>query len=221
MGFDKFRLPLGEQTFLESIVSRLFTVVDGPVIAVASPDTKQEVELIVSRIASDRLQMAVDQQDAGPLEGIRAGLEKADKESAWAFVTSCDVPLIEGSVLEVLQNAIENGASDIEAVIPIRGERYFGMTALYRCDAHQKIVPMIEKGQLRVSYLATHLNSVLIDIEKVQEADPQLDSIRNLNSPNQYVEFLREKGFECLPDFQQQLNLLSDDPIENSKQSND
>jgi molybdopterin-guanine dinucleotide biosynthesis protein A len=221
MGFDKFRLPLGEQTFLESVVLRLLNVVDGPVIAVASKNTLPDVEAILSQIDSDRLQTAVDQQDAGPLEGIRAGLEQADRESTWAFVTSCDVPLIVGSVLNVLQDEIGSTDQNIEAVIPVHEERYFGMTALYRCEAHSRIAPLIESGQLRVSGLASQLNSVLIEIEKIEDVDPVLDSIRNLNSPSQYLEFLREKGIACPSEFQQQLNLSSDEPTETKSETND
>jgi len=210
MGFDKFRLPLGEQTFLESVTLRLLSAVDGPVIAAASQETEKEVRAILVKLPSDRIHVVVDQRDAGPLEGIRAGLEKANEFSNWAFVTSCDVPLIVGSVLEVLQTAIQKQDREVDAVIPISRDRIFGMTALYRCHVHSKINLMIEKEQLRVSELASQLAALRIDIEKIREADPNLDSIRNLNSPSQYLEFLGEKGFECLPEFEQKLNWASD-----------
>ena len=208
MGFDKFRLPLGDQSFLEHVVSRLLQVVDGPIIAAASQQSADEVRAIVEKLVDDRVHVVVDRNDDGPLEGIYTGLEKAAEFSRWAFVTSCDVPLIVGGVLDVLRDRyLKCDRDETEAVIPASTSRVFGMTAMYRCDIYPKINAMIENRQLRVSELLSELESVQIDLDELRKVDPKLDSIRNLNSPAQYFEFLREKGFLCPPEIEQQLNL--------------
>lgn len=209
MGYDKFRLPLGEQTFLEHVISRLLETVDGPIIAASSQQTAEEVENVVSSLANTRVQSVVDREDAGPMEGIRSGLKKASEFSEWAFVTSCDVPLFVGEVLRVLCDSMaEDDATDLEAVIPLSGSRVFGMTALYRCSIHEKIETMLSRNRLRVSELSSELKAKTIDLDELRKVDPKLDSVRNLNSPEQYFRFLEEKGFDCPPEIEAKLNSL-------------
>lgn len=207
MGFDKFRLPLGDRTFLECVVEKLASVVDGPIIAAASERTVEEVTAIRDSLAIERFEVIVDQRnDAGPMEGIRAGLQQAGKVAKWAFVTSCDVPLICPEVLGVLQKALDDiDSPDIEAAMPTSPERIFGMTAIYRCSVVAKVAAMIERGDLRVSNLATELNTKRISVEEIRKADPKLDSMKNLNSPSDYLGFLRQRGFDCPADIEAQL----------------
>jgi len=199
MGFDKFRLPLGDRTFLECVVEKLATVIDGPIIAAASERTVGEVTRIKDSLAIDRFEVVVDQRnDCGPMEGIRVGLEAAGRVSKWAFVTSCDVPLICPEVLGVLQSALNDVDSpEVEAAMPTSPKRIFGMTAIYRCSAVSKVAEMVKRGQLRVSDLATELSTKRISVEEIRKADPELDSMKNLNSPGDYLDFLRERGFDC------------------------
>ena len=208
MGFDKFRLPMGDKTFLECVARKLATVIDGPIIAAASQRTFDEVTRIGESIGLDRFQIVVDQRvDSGPLEGIRGGLDAAGKTSRWAFVTSCDVPLICPEVLHVLQNSLQELESpDIEAAMPASEDRIYGMTAIYRCSVVSKVAAMVNRKQLRVSDLMTELNAKRISVEKIREVDPDLNSIKNLNSPEQYLEFLRRRGFDCPPEIEEQLH---------------
>ena len=211
MGFDKFRLPLNGRTFLEYVVEKLATVVDGPIIAAASERTVTEVTKIKDAINEDRFQVVVDERnDSGPMEGIRMGLGAAGKVAKWAFVTSCDVPLICPEVLGVLQDALkDNESSDFEATMPTSPERIFGMTAIYRCSAVSKVVDMVARRQLRVSDLATELNTKRISVDEIRKADPELDSMKNLNSPSDYLDFLRQRGFDCPTDIEQLLKTKS------------
>ena len=199
MGFDKFRLPLGDRTFLECVVEKLATVVDGPIIAAASERTAGEVAKIKDAMNEERFQIVVDQRnDSGPMEGIRVGLDAAGQVARWAFVTSCDVPLICPEVLGVLQNSIDEiDSPEVEAAMPTSPKRIFGMTAIYRCSVVSKVADMVERRQLRVSDLATELKTKRISVEEIRKADPELDSMKNLNSPSDYLEFLRQRGFDC------------------------
>jgi len=199
MGFDKFRLPLGDRTFLECVVEKLVTAVDGPIIVATSERTFAEVDKIRHAMNEERFQIVVDERnDSGPMEGIRVGLGAANRVAKWAFVTSCDAPLICPEVLGVLQNALDEIESpNVEAAMPTSPNRIFGMTAIYRCSVFSKVADMVERRQLRVSDLATELNTKRISLEQVRQADPELDSMKNLNSPSDYLEFLRQRGFDC------------------------
>jgi len=123
--------------------------------------------------------------------------------------------------LQLLQNIAATVDDKVEAIVPSSASRVFGMTALYRTDAHTKVDDLIEREQLKVSGLATELETKIIDIEELRAIDPELDSVRNLNSPEHYLRFLSEKGFTCPPEIEQQLNLRSDETTNLSKTQND
>lgn len=208
MGFDKFRLPLGEQTFLECVVTTLLDTVPGPVICVADADSSAAVAETLRGLPANRVQVVADERnDSGPLEGIRIGLKTAATFSSWAFISSCDVPLLAPAVVENLKSLAEAAEEGVEAIIPCSENRIFGMTAMYRSDTHTKVDSLIERAQLRVSGLATELHSTMVDIELFRRLDPQLDSVRNLNLPSQYLRFLEERGFPCPPEIKQRLSL--------------
>lgn len=220
MGFDKFRLPLGDRTFLECVLEQLLLNFDGPAICVARSQTAEAVEKIVQKLKSDRIHILTDEREnSGPLEGIRVGLRAAAKDAHWGFVTSCDVPLLSKKVLQLLQKSVVSVDNDIEALVPASQSRIFGLTAFYRPRIHEKIDSLIEQNQLKVSGLATTLNSQMVDIGELKAVDPELDSLRNLNLPSHYIKFLREKGFDCPPEIEQQLNLRPEDKSIESKQN--
>ena len=56
---------------------------------------------------------------------------------------------------------------------------------------------MIQKGSLRVSDLSRNLNCRMIDVEEFRGADPEFDSMKNVNSPGQYLEFIQALGLDC------------------------
>ena len=115
MGFDKFRLPLGERTFLECVVDRLADSVQGPIVCAASAATKSKVNEIAERIGGDRLRVVADENpDCGPIEGIRCGLSAIADDVDWAFVTGCDVPLLKPEIIQVLIDAANE--SEVDAV---------------------------------------------------------------------------------------------------------
>jgi len=56
---------------------------------------------------------------------------------------------------------------------------------------------MTGRGELRVSDLSKHLDCRMIDVEELRAVDPQFDSMQNVNSPEQYLEFIRTQGLDC------------------------
>ena len=125
--------------------------------------------------------------------------------------------MIAPAVVARLLSIANSVDDDIEAIIPRSEQRVFGMTAMYRTDTHSKVDALIERNQLKVSGLASELKSKMIDIDILRQVDSQLDSVRNLNLPSQYLDFLREKGFSCPPEIQQQLS-LGPEPADITKQ---
>ena len=194
LGIDKTQLIFHGQTFLERVVSQVEKVCH-PVILVGDPDFSQHQ-------LPPNVQWATDENpNCGPLEGIRVGLAKLASQVDFAFVTSCDVPLINPELVRFLFHKI----AEHEAVVPISEERIFGMTAVYRTKLHQLIDQRIQNGQLRVSELANSFQALQIPVNLLREIDPELDSMTNINSAADYFDLLKRFGLELSPKLQDRL----------------
>lgn len=188
MGFDKWQLPVGPVSLLVHIVNELSQRCSPIAVSIASEPVSLPTGMPVE------VHEVADQfKDAGPLEGIRASLEFLESRCEYAFVTACDVPHINTAVIDCLQHNI----GDAEAVIPFHEARLFGMTSLLKTSAHGKIMELIQAKRLRVSYLADALQCVRLPVESLKQVDPQLLSLTNINTPDDYFRFLDDQGLGC------------------------
>ena len=203
LGIDKSRLDFKGRTFLEQVVAQVGQVCSRVVIV-------GDTDLSFHRLPDD-VWLAHDQAiNKGPLEGIRVGLERlaqvagqGDAQSdqgdfsgcEFAFVTSCDVPLLKPDLIRFLFKQL----GEHQSVVPVQGERIFGMTAIYRTEHHVEIANRIEANKLRVSDLAAAFDARCIKAESLREADPDLDSLTNINSVDDYRSLLKRLGLECPP----------------------
>lgn len=192
MGFDKASLPFGESTFLEQVINRVQPAV-GPIVLVGN--AKQDFQSFNFENRDSNIKLAFDQvPDSGPLEGIREGLQALETTCSFAFVTSCDVPLLHTELIPFLLSMIDQH----EAVIPIDPAtgRVFGMTAVYRTRVHKQISRLVRNNDLRVSRLAEALDSKRIDINELKSVDPGLQSLFNINRLADYRQLLHSQSLE-------------------------
>lgn len=210
MGIDKFSLPFAEKTILDCVIDRLSVAVAGPIVVVGNESNFTALEKVV---ANHRhvICLADEFENRGPLEGIRVGLEKLASQTEWAFATCCDVPMLQKEILTLLRSRVSE--TSVEAVMPIDGERIYGMTAIYRTtDKPLKVInELIQKSELRVSGLAQALKTQFISLDEIREVDPKLWSLLNLNHPQQYFDFLREHGETCPGHIEKLLKRLPSD----------
>ena len=159
MGYPKWKLPMGEFTLLEYIVQQLANVASRIVCVGLPPNT---LEL-------PNVQFIADEQPGhGPLEGIRVGLKSVAEQHDYAYVTACDSPFPQANVIQYLQQQI----ADHESALPASATHVYGLSGLYRTDTHVKIADLVDSNQLRVSGLATALDSKLIPFEQILNVDP-------------------------------------------------
>ncbi len=185
LGMDKTQLIFQGQTFLERVVGQVGQVC-APIVLVGNTDFSKH------RLPNSVLLENDQQADRGPLEGMRVGLKRLVELVEFAFVSSCDVPLIEPDLILHLNDLKENR----HAIVPVSGNRVFGMTAIYRTSLHEQIGKRIVAGQLRVSDLAEAYDAVRPDIESLRKHDPNLDSMTNVNSAIDYQRLLERFGLE-------------------------
>jgi molybdopterin-guanine dinucleotide biosynthesis protein A len=168
MGRDKASLPFGEETMLERVV-RIVSQVLEEVWVVA----REGQEIIGDyRIARD------PNEGLGPLAGLRAGLEAMAAERA--FLISCDAPLLKAAYVERML-ALSRG-------FPI---------AVPRVDGHLMVTSAVysrEERRLRPLYLVEAFDARIVSEQELREVDPDLESLRDCNTPEAYREALRAAG---------------------------
>ncbi len=183
MGVPKATLPFGPETMLQRVVRLLGTVVS-PIAAVAAQgQTLPELpaSVIVTR----------DEREAkGPLEGLRAGLAALPDSVDLAYATSCDVPmLVPGFVERMLEFARDYDV----AVMEIDGFAH-PLSAVYRRTVLPHIEALLAQDRLRPVFLFDAARTRRVRAEEMSAIDPQLRTLRNLNTREDYLAALAEAG---------------------------
>lgn len=183
MGVPKATLPFGDETMLQRVI-RLLAAVVSPIIVVAARD-----QLLPP--LPDGVRVTRDEREArGPLEGIRAGLSALPESIDAAYVTSCDVPLLVPAFVERMIDLM--GDHDI-AVMEIDGFPH-PLSAVYRRDTVRHVETLLAADRLRPVFLFDAVRTRRVTPEEMTVVDPQLRTLRNLNTPEDYRAALADAG---------------------------
>ena len=182
MGSSKALLPFGSETMLQRVV-RLLGEVVSPIVVVAAAD--QDLPALPRDVIVTR-----DERDArGPLEGLRAGLKALPPHVDAVYVTSCDVPLlIPNFVRQILELA---HGYDI-TVMEIDGFTH-PLSAVYRRATLPFVEDLLAKDRLRPAFLFELVKTRRVQPEEMT-ADPDLRTLRNLNTREDYERALADAG---------------------------
>jgi molybdopterin-guanine dinucleotide biosynthesis protein A len=183
MGVPKATLPFGTETMLQRVVRLLESVVS-PIIVVAARE--QPLPELPDHVAIAR----DEREQQGPLEGLRAGLTALPDSVNIAYVTSCDVPLLEPRFVERMIALLGN--HDI-AVMEIDGFPH-PLSAVYRRSTLPHIESLLEAHRLRPVFLFDAVPTRRVRPEEMVSVDPQLLTLRNLNTREDYLAALAEAG---------------------------
>jgi molybdopterin-guanine dinucleotide biosynthesis protein A len=185
MGTSKAMLPFGPETMLQRVVRLLGSVVS-PIVVVAA-GTQELPALPAGTI------VARDEREArGPLEGIRAGLKALPGGVDAAYITSCDVPLLVPAFVRRMIDLAEG--YDI-AVTEVDGFAH-PLSAVYRRAALPHAEELLAADQLRVSHLFQRLRTRRVPTSDMTGVDPELQTLRNLNTQDDYVAALAAAGYQ-------------------------
>ena len=183
MGVSKATLPFGSETMLQRVVRLLGTVVS-PIIVVGAREQELPELPVHAVITRD------EREQQGPLEGLRAGLSALPDSVDAAYVTSCDVPLLEPRFVERM---IELLGNDDIAVMEIDGFPH-PLSAVYRRSTLPHIESLLEAHRLRPVFLFDAVPIRRVRAEEMISADPQLRTLRNLNTREDYLAALSDAG---------------------------
>jgi len=177
MGREKATLPFGDEFLLQRVV-RLLGAVANPIVVVAAG--LQQLPAL-----PDEVMIARDEQpDLGPLQGIHAGVERLGDGGTLAYITSCDVPFLQAEFVRLLAAR----ADDVDVVIPRDRQFHHPLAAIYRVAAiRPRIAKLLASGRRRPLCLLEGLRVRQIDVAELQAVDPQLDTLVNLNYPEEYA----------------------------------
>jgi len=182
MGRSKALLPFGPETMLQRVVRLLGSVVQ-PIVAVAA------VDQVLPALPASVIVTRDERGGRGPLEGLRAGLKALPPEVEGAYVTSCDVPLlVPGFVGQMLDFT---DGFDI-AVMEIDGFAH-PLSAVYCRTTLPYIEDLLAKDRLRPAFLFDAVRTRRITPTEIT-SDPDLRTLRNLNTPEDYQRALADAG---------------------------
>ncbi len=185
MGVPKATLPFGAETMLQRVVRLLGTVIS-PVIVVAARD-----QLLPA--LPDEVSVARDEREArGPLEGIRAGLRALPESIDAAYITSCDVPMLVPAFVERMIELM--GDHDI-AVMEVDGFPH-PLSAVYRRNTLPHIESLLASDRLRPVFLFEAVRTRRVKPEEMTIVDPELRTLRNLNTQEDYRGALADAGID-------------------------
>jgi molybdopterin-guanine dinucleotide biosynthesis protein A len=131
----------------------------------------------------------------GPVQGIAVGLAAVEARAELAFVCSVDMPFLHPAFVRRVLAGLE---PDVDIALPVaRGYRQ-PLAAAYRTVLAGPIATWLDEGVRRPGQVfercrvRTLDEAWLLADPDLARADPDLDSLTNVNDPDDYAEALRK-----------------------------
>lgn len=184
MGRPKHLLPFGESEVVLQRVVRTLTELNVPLVIVAAQDQELPGLPVQCEIVRDA------ESYQGPLVGLLYGIQALASRCDAVYLTGCDVPLLSVDFVErVFQHL-----SGVQVAIPSENDFLHPLAAAYSISVLEKVRDLVESGERRPRKLIELCPSRQIRINDLREVDPELDSLRNMNSPEDYRDLLNRAG---------------------------
>ena len=195
MGFSKAALPFGEETMLERVV-RLVGEVAAPVVVVAARDETVEFRVDGVQLCRDRV------ADRGPLEGLAVGLSAVRASAPRAFVCGCDAPLLQAAFAQRLMGL----ATGHDAAIPLVDGMTCPLPGVYSVGVLDEIDRLLGQGTASLRDLLARIDTRFVPDTELANADPTLQSLQNVNRPEEYFAALAAVGLDAPPEVRERLD---------------
>ena len=183
MGSPKAWLDFEGEPLLVRVVRRLAEAAD-PIVVVAAPGQE------IPSLPADVLVVRDPVSGRGPLQGLAAGFDGLAGRATMAFASSTDVPFIHSALVRRL-HALRGDTFDI--AVPRAKGHYHPLSAIYGVEARPEIEALLAADRLRPFYLFERMRTVfadealLLEGAELRAADPELLSLENVNTPEEYA----------------------------------
>ncbi len=183
MGQPKAWLPFGPEVLLQRVVRILRDQV-GPVVVVASAD--QNLPILPESVVVARDVIA----DQGPLHGLATGLRAIPPKTELVYLTATDAPFLQPGWIGRLVELI--GPADL--AIPANEVLCYPLAAVYRAGPTRiEADNLLAQGHRRLLDLTGRLRTIRVDPEDLRAIDPDLETLENLNTIEEYEQALRSR----------------------------
>jgi molybdopterin-guanine dinucleotide biosynthesis protein A len=182
MGEPKAWLEWHGTTLLHRAAAVLTGTVDGPVVVVAAPG--QELPPLPPGVAV----VEDPVEGLGPMQGLAAGLAAVGAEAA--FVCSTDLPFLHPAFIRRVLHGLTDG---VDVALPVAGGFRQPLAAAYRTTLAGLITDLLARGQRRLGMLFDNCEVAQLGEEwlladpELARHDPKLESLVNVNTPEEYV----------------------------------
>ncbi|HNX16931.1 MAG TPA: molybdenum cofactor guanylyltransferase [Methanoregula sp.] len=168
-GQEKYFFTYEGKTFIERLVGSLSGIVDEIVIVARDPAQCTRFREVGNVTCTSDIR-----QGLGPIGGLHAGSLVAKGDLV--FVSACDMPCVETSVVSYLFDAV----GEYDAAIPQWNERMLEpLHAVYRRTALLSYLESHTSLSLRA--MIQSINSRYIPVEELRAFDPDLRTFMNIN----------------------------------------
>jgi molybdopterin-guanine dinucleotide biosynthesis protein A len=181
MGRPKSWLPFAGELMLPRVVRLLGEAVQ-PIIVVAAPD--QELPPMPREV----LVVRDEEKGRGPLQGLAAGFKALHGQADAAYLSSCDVPFLQPAFVRRLIELL----GDHLICVPKVGDYHHPLAAVYRLEVVDAVERLLSEDRLRPFFLFQEVPTRVVEAAELADVDPTFQTLRNLNTPEDYEAALRE-----------------------------
>lgn len=186
MGTPKAALEWHGSTLLRRTAGIIARTAGGPVVIVRAagqelPDLPKDILVV-----DDPL------EGKGPVQGIAAGLAALDGRAEVAFVSSTDMPFLHPAFIRRVLGVI-SGDDGPDVALPVaRGYRQ-PLAAAYRVCLAEAAARLVKEDRLKPAFLFDECRVEMLDDDALRldpvlaALDPDLDSVLNVNTPDDYA----------------------------------
>jgi molybdenum cofactor guanylyltransferase len=188
MGRPKAWLPFGDELMLPRVVRLLRAAVD-PVVVVAAPG--QDLPPLPAEVAVVR----DEEKGRGPLQGLAAGLTALRGQAEAAYLSSCDVPFLRPAFVRRLLDLL----GDHVVCVPSVYGYHHPLAAVYRLEVANAVSRLLAEDRLRPFFLFEAVPTRVVQPGELADVDPSFQTLRNLNTPEEYETALRDLAEQSGP----------------------
>ncbi|MCS6864861.1 MAG: molybdenum cofactor guanylyltransferase [Gemmataceae bacterium] len=181
MGTPKAWLPIAGETLLARVVRVVGSVV-APVVVVAAP--RQAIPPLPAHVTLVR----DETEGCGPLAGLVAGLAALEGVCETVYVSACDVPFVKPDWIRRVLSLLGEAA----ACVPSVNQRLHPLAAAYRVQVLPIARQHLACQRFRLHDWVAALPTRIISPHEWADVDPQMRSLWNINTPEDYQAALRE-----------------------------
>ncbi|MFQ5693624.1 MAG: molybdenum cofactor guanylyltransferase [Nitrospinota bacterium] len=123
----------------------------------------------------------------GPLRGLETGLAALEGKTRAVYAASCDTPLLSAAFVERVVSLL----GEADAAVPVIRGRYHPLAGAYRTALLPVIRRLLNAGERRPFSLLKTVQTRTLNEEELRWADPELQSLMNINTPDEYETVLK------------------------------